>query len=79
MSTLLFTLPVNAEFCFTDLTDEQAGRLIKDLLKFHRTGLVPKYGTQNKVGYYFKSILFDLKETYEFLERTAEEPESKES
>lgn len=64
--SLYIKLPLNAEYYFADLTNEQAGQLIKDLLKFNRTGHVRNYGKSNKVGHYFKSIIFDLQDTADY-------------
>ena len=44
------------------LTDEQAGKLIKDLLAYHNRGVRRKYKVSNKIGVYFTQILWDIEE-----------------
>ena len=58
----IFMLPSTAEWFFRDLTNEEAGRLIKDLLAYHNRGVRRKYKVSNKVGVYFTQILWDVEE-----------------
>lgn len=57
-----FLLPTNAEWFFRDLTDEQAGKLIKDLFAYHNRGVRRKYKVSNKVGIYLTQIIADTEE-----------------
>lgn len=59
-------LPVTAEYCFRRLSDEQAGRLIKDLFAYYRRGVQKKYAPTNEIGYLFRSIVFDSEEMMKY-------------
>lgn len=53
-------IPVNGEYYFRNLTDEQAGKLIKDLFAFHNRGIKRKYAVTNQVGHAFVLITSDM-------------------
>lgn len=67
-TTPFILLPCSAEFCFRHLTDEQAGKLIKDLFAYFRRGVQKKYAVSNIVGYYFRSIVYDTDEMMQYYE-----------
>lgn len=62
ISEKLFFLPYTAEWFFRDLTNEEAGKLIKDLLAYHNRGVKKKYATSNKIGLYFHQIVWDTED-----------------
>ena len=66
VSSDVFVLPHTAEWFFRDLTDDQAGKLIKDLLAYHNRGVKRKYSVKNKVGAYFTLIRSGTEDMLDF-------------